>query len=42
LLKGSSLVGLLEGVRSRNTRHQNDREYNNVFFAKKKGVSRPR
>ena len=41
-LKGSSLVGLLEGVRSRDTRHQNDGEHNNVFFAKAKEVSRPR
>jgi len=41
-LKGSSLVGLLEGVRLRNTGHQNGGEYNDVFFAKAKEVSRPR
>jgi hypothetical protein len=40
--KGSTLVGLLEGVRSRNTGHQNDGEHKNVFFAKSKEIARPR
>ena len=40
--KGGALVGLLESMRSRNTRHQNDGEYNDVCFAKAKEVSRPR
>ena len=39
---GRALVGLLEGVRSRNTGHQNDGEHNNVFFAESEEIARPR